>query len=251
MQIGLIDVDSHNFPNLALMKISAWHKAQGDAVEWHHGYGEYDKVYMSKVFDDAYSPDAPEPLNAKEIVRGGTGYGLDNTLPHAIEHTYPDYSLYPELTKNTAYGFLTRGCPCACKFCIVSCKEGRASVKVADLSEWWNGQKNIVLLDPNITACPDRLDLLRQLAESKAWVDFTQGVDAKCINAETIAALNKVKIKMIHLRDYLVAADVVVYFLQCVACVCFMCHSPQTFRMTGICACRLPNAVTALSRVAR
>ena len=198
INIGLIDVDGHNFPNLALMKISAWHKAQGDAVEWWQGFGEYDRVYMSKVFDDTYSPDAEEPCNAKEIIKGGTGYGLSNVLPEEIEHTYPDYSLYPELTKGTAYGFLSRGCPCACEFCIVSCKEGRKSVKAANLSEWWSGQKNIVLLDPNITACPDRLDLLRQLADSKAWVDFTQGVDAKCIDIGTITALNAVKIKMIH-----------------------------------------------------
>lgn len=109
MTIGLIDVDSHNYPNLALMKISAWHKARGDTVEWWWGFGEYDRVYMSKVFDETYSPDVPEPLNAREIIKGGTGYGLDNRLPDEVEHIYPDYSLYPELTRSTAYGFLTRG----------------------------------------------------------------------------------------------------------------------------------------------
>ncbi len=90
MRIGLIDVDSHNFPNLALMKLSAWHKAQGDAVEWWWGFGEYDRVYMSKVFDETYSPDIPEPLNAREIIKGGTGYGLDNRLPDEVEHICPD-----------------------------------------------------------------------------------------------------------------------------------------------------------------
>lgn len=141
MKVGLIDVDGHNYPNLALMKISAWHKAQGDSVEWWWGFCQYDRVYMSKVFDETYSPDIPEPLNATEIIKGGTGYGLDNWLPDEIEHMYPDYSLYPELTKDTAYGFLARGCPNACPFCIVSKKEGRCSQKVADLSEWWSGQK--------------------------------------------------------------------------------------------------------------
>lgn len=140
MTIGLIDVDSHNFPNLALMKLSAWHKAQGDTVEWWWGFGEYDRVYMSKVFDATYSADQPEPLNAREVMRGGTGYGLDNRLPDEVEHIYPDYSIYPELTKETAYGFLTRGCPRACGFCIVAGKEGRVSVKVADLDHWWRGQ---------------------------------------------------------------------------------------------------------------
>ena len=132
MTIGLIDVDSHNYPNLALMKISAWHKAQGETVEWWWGFGEYDRVYMSKVFDETYSPDVPEPLNAREIIKGGTGYGLDNRLPDEVEHIYPDYSLYPKLTHETAYGFLTRGCPRGCSFCVVAEKEGRAARKVAE-----------------------------------------------------------------------------------------------------------------------
>lgn len=198
MKIGLIDVDGHNFPNLALMKISAWHKSQCDTVEWWWGFDHYDRVYMSKVFDETYSPDIEEPVNADEIIKGGTGYGLDNKLPDEIEHIYPDYSLYPELTKDTAYGFLTRGCPRACDFCIVAKKEGRCSAKVANLSEWWNGQKNIKLLDPNTLACKDHLDLLKQLADSKAWVDFTQGVDARLLTEENINALNQVSIKMIH-----------------------------------------------------
>ena len=108
MKIGLIDVDGHNYPNLALMKISAWHKLQGDEVEWWWGFGEYDRVYMSKVFDETYSPDMPEPYNTKEVIKGGTGYDPKSVLPDEIEHMYPDYSLYPEMTKDTAYGFLTR-----------------------------------------------------------------------------------------------------------------------------------------------
>ena len=102
MRIGLIDVDGHSFPNLALMKTSAYHKALGDDVEWWWGFGQYDRVYMSKVFDKTYTPDIPEPLNATEIIKGGTGYGLDNKLPDEIEHMCPDYSIYPELTKDTA-----------------------------------------------------------------------------------------------------------------------------------------------------
>ena len=198
MRVGLIDVDGHNFPNLALMKISAWHKAQGDDVEWWWGFGQYDRVYMSKVFDETYSPDIPEPFNTDEVIKGGTGYGLDNKLPDEIEHMYPDYSLYPKLTKNTAYGFLSRGCPRGCSFCIVVEKEGRKSRKVADLTEWWDGQKNIVLCDPNILACPLHIDLLQQLADSNAWVDINQGLDARLLTEKNIEALNRIKIKVGH-----------------------------------------------------
>ena len=198
MKIGLIDVDGHNFPNLALMKLSAWHKAQGDEVEWWFGWHQYDRVYMSKVFSDEYTQDQFEPVNAAEIVKGGTGYGLDNKLPDEVEHMYPDYSLYPSLTEDTAYGFLTRGCPNNCGFCIVCEKEGRKARKVADLSEWWRGQKNIVLMDPNLLACREHMDLLDQLARSKAWIDINQGLDAKLLNVENITAINKLKLKNIH-----------------------------------------------------
>lgn len=196
MNVGLIDVDGHNFPNLALMKISACHKTQGDSVEFWNGLKHYDRVYMSKVFDDTYTPDMEFCMQAEEVIKGGTGYGLDNKLPDEIEHIMPDYALYG--ITDTAYGFLTRGCPRACPFCIVAEKEGRKSVKVADLSEWWNGQKVIKLLDPNTLACREHLDLLKQLAQSGAWVDFTQGVDARMLTEENIVALNAVKTKMIH-----------------------------------------------------
>lgn len=216
MIVGLIDVDGHNFPNLALMKISAWHKAQGDRVEWWWGLGgEYDLVYMSKVFDSTYTPDIPEPLNAKRIIKGGTGYGLDNRLPDEIEHIYPDYSIYPELTKETAYGFLTRGCPRACDFCIVAGKEGRRSVKVADLSEWWSGQKRIELLDPNLLACPDHMNLLQQLKESGSQVNFNQGLDARFLTPANIEAINAIRLKDIHFAwDYMRESKAVLKGLQ-------------------------------------
>lgn len=215
MIIGLIDVDGHNFPNLALMKLSSWHKARGDSVEWWWGWGQYDRVYMGKVFDTTYSPDIPEPLNAKEIVKGGTGYGLDNQLPDEIEHFMPDYSLYPSLTKDKAYGFLTRGCPRGCHFCIVSQKEGRKSVKVSDLREWWNGQKEIVLLDPNLLARRQHLELLQQLQESGARVDFTQGLDCRLLTEENIAAINRIKLKDIHFAwDYMAESEAVLRGLR-------------------------------------
>lgn len=238
MRVGLIDVDGHNFPNLALMKISAWHKAQGDTVEWWWGFGYYDRVYMSKVFDNTYTPDSEVPLNADEIFKGGTGYFRHNkenseirhevfhngkwcdigdqisvtydnetytaTLPLDVEHSCPDYSLYPQLTKNTALGFLTRGCPRNCPVCIVSAKEGRCSFKVADLAEWWTGQRHITLMDPNLLAFKDHADLLQQLADSKAWVEFNQGLDARCLTDDNIAIINKIRLKQIHFAwDYM------------------------------------------------
>lgn len=213
MNVGLIDVDGHNYPNLALMKLSAWHKSKGDHVEWWWGWSQYDRVYMSKVFDSTYTEDIPEPVNTKEIIKGGTGYGLDNRLPYEVEHIMPDYSIYG--ITDTAYGFLTRGCPRGCHFCIVAEKEGRKSQKVADLSEWWNGQKNIVLMDPNILACKDHIELLGQLSESKSWVDINQGLDCRLLNEENIQAINRLKLKEIHFAwDYMEESESVLRGLK-------------------------------------
>lgn len=213
MKIGLIDVDGHNYPNLPLMKLSAWHKKQGDAVEWYDTwnglFNPYDKVYLSKVF--SFTEDYKQPIYAKEVIRGGTGYCITNengkeifhkeqnhNLPDDIEHIYPDYSLYPEQTKDTAFGFLTRGCPRGCSFCIVKDKEGLCSHKVADLSEFWNGQKNIELLDPNILASKECEELLEQLIDSKAKINFNQGLDIRMMTDWKAELLEKIPIQMIH-----------------------------------------------------
>lgn len=211
MRIGLIDVDGKNFPNLALMKISSWHKAKGDSVEWYDPFfgGHFDKVYASKVF--SFTPDIDYYIDADEVEKGGTGYCIslvngkevfdqskNKALPDEIEHSYPDYSIYPELTEDTAYGFLSRGCPRGCDFCIVEKKEGRCSVKVADLSEFWRGQKKIVLCDPNILACKEWKDLLQQLIDSGARVDFNQGLDIRLMTEEKIEMLNRIRIQDIH-----------------------------------------------------
>lgn len=137
MKVGLVDVDGHNFPNLALMKISAWHKADGDIVEWANSLEHYDIVYMAKVF--TFTPDDLQAYQTDTLIQGGTGYNIGLTLPEHIEHVFPDYELYG--VEDTAYGYLTRGCPRQCPFCIVAQKEGVQSVKVANLIEFWQGQK--------------------------------------------------------------------------------------------------------------
>ena len=210
MRIGLIDVDGHNFPNLALMRISAYHKACGDIVEWWWSdFVHYDIVYMSKIFSDAYSPDIPAPINADKVVKGGTGYAIhlqggkeifnkekDKDLPAGIEKMFPDYSIYPQFPY--AVSMTSRGCPRGCAFCHVAAKEGRCSIKVANVSDFWCGQDEIKVLDPNITACRDKRDLMQQYVDTKAKIDFTQGLDIRLLNQRDIEDLNKMRIGTLH-----------------------------------------------------
>ena len=213
MRIGLIDVDGHNFPNLALMRISAYHKAKNDEVEWWWtDLIHYDVVYMSKVFSSAYSPDVPEPMNCDKVIKGGTGYAihLENgrevfdkskhqNLPDEVEKMFPDYSIYPEF--DFAVSLTSRGCPRGCSFCHVAAKEGRCAVKVADVKDFWTpaiGKNEIKVLDPNITACREKRDLMRQYIETGAWIDFTQGIDIRLVNDDDIADMNRMKIKQVH-----------------------------------------------------
>ena len=201
-KIGLIDVDSHHYPNLALMKISAYHKSKGDTVEWWNAFMSYDRVYQAKIFTEDYTKDNEYFIKADEVIKGGTGYDLKNKLPNEIEHIFPDYSIYP--TKDTAYGFLTRGCPRGCHFCVVAEKEGRKSIQVADLTEFWNGQKNIEVLDPNLLACKNHITLLKQLSETNSTVNPNQGLDCRLLTEDNIYWLNQIKIKTMHFAwDYM------------------------------------------------
>lgn len=210
MRIGLIDVDGHNFPKLALMRISAYHKAKGDLVEWWWSdFFHYDIVYMSKIFSDEYSQDVPEPMNADRVIKGGTGYCIhlengkevfDKSKNHwllpEVERMFPDYSLYPQY--NFAVSMTSRGCPNRCGFCHVCAKEGRCSYKVADVADFWSGQKEIRVLDPNLTACPDKRDLMRQYRETGAMIDFTQGLDIRLLDEDDVADINAMRLKDVH-----------------------------------------------------
>lgn len=172
MDIGLIDVDGHSgFPNLALMHLSAWHKARADAVEWWDGFKTYDRVYMSKVF--TFSSDVETVIRANEVIRGGTGYKDYGSLPPEIEATSPDYSMYPHVTH--AVGFLTRGCIRNCPWCIVPRKEG----EIRPASTWEEikrpDSRDLVLLDNNVLAHPHGLEQIDKMGHAQVRVDFNQG----------------------------------------------------------------------------
>jgi hypothetical protein len=194
MNIGLIDVDSRNFPNLALMKISSYYKGKGDSVSFYNEKEKYDIIYSSKIFTD--SAEKISDKNADRVIKGGSGYGLKVKLPDEIDCVFPDYTLYNISDK--AYGYLTRGFPRGCPFCIVSEKEGGKSRQAYTLDQFWSGQKTIVLLDPNITAAENKLELFNQLAETKSYIDFTQGLDLRLLTLEDMEAIKRLKLRMIH-----------------------------------------------------
>lgn len=186
MKVGLIAVDGHNgFPNLALMRLSAWHKAKGDAVEWWNGFSHYDRVYLSKVF--TFTPDFEVVINADEIITGGTGYKDYGTLPPEVEAMPPDYSIYPAFRK--AMGFLTRGCCRTCPWCVVPQKEGNIRPAAAWEEIRRPDSREIVFLDNNVLASDFGLEQIDRMGGEPVWVDFNQGLDARLITPETARLL--------------------------------------------------------------
>lgn len=192
MKIGLIDVDGYNFPNLALMKISNYHKLIGDNVEWYSGFNYYDKVYMSKVF--TFTPDYNFFIQADEVIKGGTGYKLYNDL--FCETINPDYNLYPINNKwydgKTSYGFITRGCIRKCSWCVVPHKEGNIRPSM-DIEDILNGNKKAILLDNNILSCDYGLLQIEKIIKLGCKVDFNQGLDCRLVTNEVAKMLSKVK----------------------------------------------------------
>lgn len=185
--LGLINVDS-KIPNLALMKVSAFYKSKGYAVDFYTPFNAYDAVYASKVF--TWTPDYGYYPN--DIVKGGTGYvGNAAVLQDEIEHTCPDYSLYPDM--DYSMGFITRGCIRTCNFCIVPKKEGYIRPN-ADIDEFVR-HKKLVCLDNNILASDFGLKQIEKIIERKIKVDFNQGLDARIIadNPAIAELLSKVK----------------------------------------------------------
>lgn len=191
MKIGLVDVDGHHFPNLALGKIAAYHKTQGDTVEWATPlFGNYDRVYMSKVF--TFTPDCTD-IYGCEVIKGGAGYDIHSVLPEEIDRLQPDYSIYPQVDNNTAYGFLTRGCPNKCVWCIVPKKEGNVTPYM-DVDEIAiDGRTNLILMDNNILASDYGLQQIEKIIRRGYKIDFNQAMDARLVTPEIADLLARVK----------------------------------------------------------
>lgn len=195
MKIGLHDAEkehmpSKSFPNYALMKISAYHKQQGDYVEWLYPLAQYDLIYSSKVFD--FTPENPYlPL---DTIKGGTGYDITSQLPDEIDAMYPDYSLYPSC--DYAIGYITRGCPRKCRWCVVPEKEGN----IKPYREWKDlvrkDSRQLVLMDNNILASDFGISQLESLVGSGYSIDLNQGMDARLVDehiADIIARLDWIR----------------------------------------------------------
>ena len=192
-KIALIDVDGHNFPNLALMKLSAYHKQIGDKVDWYCALNYTKKqaeiIYMSKVF--TFSKDFEYPLFAEKVICGGTGYKIFEDLPNEIEHIFPDYSLYPQF--DFAMGFLTRGCIRNCPWCIVPKKEG--DIKPA--ATWREIKRpdsnKIIFMDNNVLACDHGIAQIEELGHENIYIDFNQALDARLITKDVARILANCK----------------------------------------------------------
>ncbi len=193
MRIGLHDAEREylkkkSFPNYALMKISAWHKARGDTVEWWNPLYRYDRVYSSKVFD--FTP--VDPYLPEDAVRGGTGYRdipMDKKLPPEMDDMFPDYSIYPEC--DYAIGYITRGCPNNCRWCVVPKKEG----KIRPYRGWKEivrqDTDKLVLMDNNILACEYGIKQLESLIGSGYRIDLNQGMDARLVTEQAADILSR------------------------------------------------------------
>ena len=189
MNVTLIDVDSR-IPNLALMRASTYHKQRGDSVKL--GFDPLldnpDLCYASKVFD--FTPE-PDYMPDCETLKGGPGYSLDAKMPFDdYDRIMPDYSLYG---CDYAIGRFTRGCPNHCPWCVVPKMDGNEVRHVADLADFWDGQKVVRLLDDNIMADAD--EFVRDCAQlSDAGVKVIwEALDIRLVTDETAAALATVK----------------------------------------------------------
>jgi len=195
MKIGLLDIDTAPaWPNLALMKLSAWHKRIGDTVEWYDPLmSDFHKVYLSRIFPD--SPDFPYPIPC-ELESGGTGLSLSRVLPDPVESVRdPDYSIYPQCSFTVQ--MFSRGCIRKCGWCVVPEKEGRIR-SVLPLAPNPRGEW-VEVLDNNFFANPEWDQSIHWLINHGKPVVF-HGVDARTVDeAEAKALLRLNHKKQIHI----------------------------------------------------
>lgn len=187
MRIGLHDSDKTGFPNFALMKLSAYHKAAGDEVEWWNPLEHFDKVYSSKVF--TFTPE--ELMLPEDAVKGGTGYGIYTDLPDVVDNMFPDYSLYPKV--NHAIGFLTRGCIRNCPWCVVPKKEGMIRPYKAWNEVKRSDSRDIVFMDNNVLACEWGIEQIEDMIGEDVRIDFNQGLDARLITPDVADMLGRLR----------------------------------------------------------
>lgn len=196
MRVAIHDAEADHFgtydkfPNYALMKISAWHKAHGDSVEWFTAMDIpfYDKIYSSKVFD--FTPD--NPFLPAWTIKGGTGYKLFDELPREIDDMFPDYSIYPSC--DYAIGYLTRGCIRKCPWCIVPKKEGYIRPYSVYQEIKRRDTDKIVFMDNNVLACEHGIEQIRLMAENRdVRIDFNQGLDLRLMTEETAEIFSRVR----------------------------------------------------------
>ena len=193
MIVRLVDVDS-KMPNIALMKISAYHKAKGHDVDWYNPMIDVpDLILASKIFN--FTPDYDYFLHDCEVIKGGSGYDIKSRLPQEIEQsTKLDYRLYP----NADYSiqFFSRGCVRKCPFCIVKDKEG--AIHTVEPMELNPNGKHIEIFDNNFFANPDWREAIKIIKSYKQPVNF-HGVDLRIMDEEQAYALNSLKhYKQIH-----------------------------------------------------
>lgn len=192
MKIGLLDIDS-KIPNLALMKISQWHKLNGDDVEHYMPLAHhlYDKVYASKIFNFSDGSDIQD-----DMITGGTGIDLKISLPPKMDTMTPDYSLY-NYPHNI--GFTQRGCRFKCEFCVVPQKEGKPwSANTID--ELWTQRdsKFLILLDNDFFGNPDWEERIEEMKEYDLRVNFSQGLNIRIISERQAQALASVNFRNIN-----------------------------------------------------
>lgn len=194
MKIGLIDVDSHNFPNFALMRLAGWHRAHGDSVEWcGELYWDFDRVYKSKIF--TFTPDNLRAFPC-EVICGGTGYDIRSRLPQEVEQSaFMDYSLYPQY--DFSIQFFSRGCIRRCPFCLVHDKEG--DIHPVDPVELNPRGTHIEVLDNNFFANLEWKSAVDYLLKARQKVNL-HGVDVRILDEEQAYWLNRLPLyKPIHI----------------------------------------------------